>query len=80
MVVFECGTPHHLVLSLKASAVKSRLILSALAAAAGSGMVVFFHRLAALPCRPDCRISRATRLRECFLPWARSWAWTRGAP
>ena len=31
---------------------KSRRIRSARAAAAGSGMVVFFHRFAARPCRP----------------------------
>jgi hypothetical protein len=73
-------SPHQRVLSLEASAVKSRLIRSALAAAAGSGMVVFFHRFAARPCRPWTRISRATRLRECRRPWARSCAWTRGEP
>jgi len=36
-----------------------------LAGAAGSGMVVRFHRLAALPCRPLARMSRAMRLRPC---------------
>ena len=45
-------SPHQRVLILEASAVKSRRIRSALAAAAGSGMVVFFHRFAARPCRP----------------------------
>ena len=45
-------SPHQRVFSLEASAVKSRRILSALAAAAGSGTVVFFHRLAARPRRP----------------------------
>jgi len=73
-------SPHQRVLSLEASAVKSRRIRSALAAAAGSGIVVFFHRFAARPCSPACRISLATRLRECRLPCARRAAWTRGAP
>jgi len=73
-------SPHQRVLSLEASAVKSRRILSARAAAAGSGIVVFFHRFAARPCSPDCRISRATRLRECRRPCARSCAWTLGEP
>jgi hypothetical protein len=73
-------SPHQRVLILAASAVKSRRIRSALASAAGSGIVVFFHRFAARPCRPWARISRATRLRECRRPWARSWAWTRGEP
>jgi hypothetical protein len=65
-------SPHQRVLSLEASAEKSRLILSARDAAAGSGTVVFFQRFAARPCSLDCRISRATRLRECRPPWARS--------
>ena len=47
-------SPHQRVLSLEASAVKSRLIGSARAAAAGSGMVVFFHRFAARPCQAGC--------------------------
>ena len=42
---------------------KSWRIASARAAAAGSGMVVFFHRLAALPRSSARRISRAIRLR-----------------
>src|SRR5487761_826715 len=62
-------SPHQRLLSPEASAVKSRLTLSALAAAAGSGTVVFFHRFAARPRRPDCRMSQATRLRECLLPF-----------
>ena len=45
-------SPHQRVLSFEASAVKSRRIASARAAAAGSGIVVFFHRLAALPRSP----------------------------
>ena len=40
-------SPHHRWLILAASAVKSRRIASARAAAPGSGMVVFFHRFAA---------------------------------
>src|SRR6266487_3452484 len=40
-------SPHQRELSFDASAVKSRRIASARAAAAGSAMVVFFHRLAA---------------------------------
>ena len=42
-------SPHQRELSALASAVKSRRIRSALAAAAGSAMVVFFQRFAALP-------------------------------
>jgi hypothetical protein len=49
--------------------VKSRRILSARAAAAGSGIVVFFHRFAARPLQAlGARISRAARLRECRRP------------
>ena len=58
-------SPHQRELTLLASAVKSRRIRSARAAAAGSAMVVFFHRLAARPASPAWRISRATRLRPC---------------
>lgn len=61
-------SPHHLVLIFDASVVKSRRMASALAAAAGSRMVVFFHRFAARPRKPAWRISRATRLRECRGP------------
>ena len=42
-------SPHQRESSLVASAVKSRRTWSARAAAAGSGMVVFFCRLAARP-------------------------------
>src|SRR5580693_2541524 len=73
-------SPHHRWLIPAASAVKSRRMASARAVAAGSGMVVFFHRLAARPASPAWRISRATRLRECRRPWRRSSAWIRGAP
>jgi hypothetical protein len=73
-------SPHHRWLILAASVVKSRRIASARAAAAGSGMVVFFHRLGARPASPAWRISRAIRLRECRRPWRRSPAWIRGAP
>ena len=76
----EVMSPHQRVSVLEASAVKSRLIRSALAAAPGPGMVVFFHRFAARPCSPHCRISRATRLRECRRPWSLQRAWTRGEP
>ncbi len=55
---------------MEASAVKSRLIASALAAAAGSGIVVFSQHLAARPRMPVARISRAIRLRECRCPLA----------
>jgi hypothetical protein len=65
-------SPHQQVFSLEASAVKSRRSRSARAAAPGSGIVVFFHRFAALPSRPPARISRATRLPECRRSWARS--------
>src|SRR5205085_11570090 len=51
-------------LSFEASAVKSRRIRSALAAAAGSGIVVLRHRLGAFPATPAVRISRATRSEE----------------
>ena len=73
-------SPHQRELSRFASAVKSRRIRSALAVAAGSGMVVFFHRLAARPASPAWRISRATRLRPWLCPLRRSAACTRGAP
>jgi hypothetical protein len=45
-------SPHQRVLTRAASAVKSRRIRSARAAAAESGMVVFFHRFAARPRTP----------------------------
>ena len=61
-------SPHQRVLTFEASAVKSRRIQSTLAAAAGSGTVVFFHRFAARSRRPSARISLATRLRECRRP------------
>lgn len=61
-------SPHQRVPVFEASAVKSRRIRSALAAAPGSGTVVFFQRFAARPCRPHCRIRRATRLREWRRP------------
>ena len=54
---------HQQELILLASAVKSRRILSARAAAAGSAMVVLRHRFGVLPAIPAERISRATRLR-----------------
>jgi hypothetical protein len=73
-------SPHQRALTLPASVVKSRRIRSARAAAAGSGIVVFFHRLGALPAIPARRISRATRLREWRRPRRRSSAWMRGAP
>jgi hypothetical protein len=73
-------SPHQRELIFEASAVKSRRIASARAAAAGSAMVVFFHRLAALPPIPAERISRAIRLRPCRRPRRRSSAATRGAP
>ena len=73
-------SPHHRWLIRAASVVNSRRIVSARAAAAGSGMVVFFHRRGARPASPASRISRATRLRECRRPWRRSSAWIRGAP
>ena len=65
-------SPHHRWLTLAASAVKSRRIASARAAAAGSGIVVFFHRFGARPASPAWRISRATLLREWQRPWRRS--------
>jgi hypothetical protein len=73
-------SPHQRWLIFAASVVKSRRIASARAAAAGSGIVVFFHRLGARPATPAWRISRATRLRDCRRPWLRSSAWIRGAP
>ena len=63
-VPMQVMSPHQRALRLAASAVKSRRIRSALAAAAGSAMVVFFHRLGVFPRSPAVRISRATRLRE----------------
>ena len=60
--------PHHRWLTLAASVVKSRRIASARAAAAGSGIVVFFYRRGVRPASPACRISRAIRLRECCRP------------
>ncbi len=49
-------SPHQRLLTFAASAVKSRRILSARAAAAGSAMVVFFHRFAARPRKPLARM------------------------
>ena len=63
-------SPHQRVLTCAASAVKSRRIRSARAAAAGSAIVVFFQRRAARPASPAERISRATRLRPCRCPVA----------
>ena len=45
-------SPHQREFSFEASAVKSRRIRSARAAAAGSGIVVFFQRRAARPASP----------------------------
>ena len=64
--VGDVAAPRWLILA--ASAVKSRRIASARAAAAGSGIVVFFQRLGARPAIPAWRISRAIRLRECRGP------------
>ena len=61
-------SPHQRVFSFEAPAVKSRLIRSALAAAAGSGIAVFFHRFAVRPSSPAWRIGRATRLRMSTVP------------
>jgi hypothetical protein len=73
-------SPHQRELTFDASAVKSRRIRSARAAAAGSAMVVFFHRFGARPRSPAARISRATRLRPWRRPCRRNWACTIGAP
>jgi hypothetical protein len=73
-------SPHQRELIADASAVKSRRIRSAQTAAAGSGMVVFFHRFGVFPRSPAWRISRATRLRECRRPRRASSACTLGAP
>jgi len=43
-VGMQVMSPHQRVFNFDAPTVKSRLIRSALAAAAGSGIVVFFHR------------------------------------
>jgi len=55
-------SPHQRWLILAASVVKSRRIASARAAAAGSGMVVFFHRFGARPL--DVALLRFLRLDE----------------
>jgi hypothetical protein len=52
-------SPHQRELTWAASAVKSRRIRSARAAAAGSAIVVFAHRFGARPVIPAVRISRA---------------------
>ena len=57
------ATPHQRLLTAAAFVVKSRRTLSARAAAAGSAIVVLFHRLAARPRSPAWRMIRATRLR-----------------
>ena len=61
-------SPHHLVLIFEASAVKSRRIASARADAAGSGMVVFFHRRGRPPGQPGLAHQPATRLRNADGP------------
>ena len=58
-------SPHQRLSAAAAFVVKSRRTRSARTAAAGSAIVVLFHRRAARPRRPAWRISRATRLR----PW-----------
>src|SRR6185312_1618676 len=63
-------SPHHRWLILEASAVKSRRIASARAVAAGSGIVVFFHRRGARPASPAWRISRAMRFAGVPVPLA----------
>jgi hypothetical protein len=73
-------SPHQRVLTAAASMVKSRRIRSARAAAAGSGIVVRFHRRGRRPHRPAARISLATRFLACRWPRQRSSAWMRGAP
>jgi hypothetical protein len=73
-------SPHQRALTLAAPAVKFRRIASARPVAAGSAIVVFFHRLGARPAIPARRISRATRLREWRRPRRRNSACTRGAP
>jgi hypothetical protein len=56
-------SPHQRALIAEAFAVKSRRTRSARVAAAGSGIVVFFHRFGVRPRILPARISRATRLR-----------------
>jgi hypothetical protein len=73
-------SPHQRVLTAAALMVKSRPTRSARAVAAGSGIVVGFHRRGRRPHRPAARISLATRLRACRWPRRRSSAWMRGAP
>ena len=64
-----------------ANGVKSRWIRSGAGAAAGSLTVVRGRRRRRWhPASPAPRISRATRLRPCRRPAARSSAWRRGLP
>jgi hypothetical protein len=73
-------SPHQRVLTFAASTVKSRLIRSARAAAAGSAMVVVLNRLGVLPHKPCSCMIRATRLRPCRRPSPTRSSWIFGAP
>ena len=59
---------------------KSRCTKSGAARASGSRVVVMTHLRRLTPCTRAARMSRATRLRPMWIPWAASSACTRGAP
>jgi len=61
-------------------ALKSRSTRSGAGAASRSWSVVRVERRRWMPSSPAARMSRATRLREQWVPVSRSSAWTRGMP